>query len=133
MCSVSSERQVVAIVDDEPSILRGLKRLLDVHGFAVEIFPSGEAFLERGDIGDVSCVVLDIHLNGMSGIEIRRRLAAASHAVPVIFMTALDSAAIRKEAIDTGCAAYLHKPFPGRELIDAIRKATSSRSSSAFA
>lgn len=106
-------------------MLRGLRRLLDTHDFMTEVFDSGEAFLERGATNDVACIVLDIHMGGISGIEMRRRLAAMGSTIPVIFMTALDSAAVRKEAIEAGCAAFLPKPFSGRELIGAIRKATS--------
>ena len=73
----------------------------------------------------MACIVLDIHMDGISGIEMRRRLAAKGSTVPVIFMTALDSAAVRKEAIEAGCAAFLPKPFSGHELIGAIRKAIS--------
>jgi FixJ family two-component response regulator len=118
-------RKLIAIVDDEPSVLRGLSRLLNTHNFKTEVFKSGEAFLESGATNDVACIVLDIHMGGISGIEMRRRLAARGSRIPVIFMTAIDSAAVRKEAIEVGCAAFLPKPFSGQELIGAIRKATS--------
>ena len=119
-----TSKKTIAIVDDEPSVLRGLSRLLDTHHFKAEVFRSGEAFLERGTIADVACIVLDINMAGMSGIEMRRRLAARGSTTPVIFMTALDSTEVRKEAIEAGCAAFLSKPFSGHELIGAIRKAT---------
>ncbi len=122
---MTTPRQVIVIVDDEPSVLRGLSRLLDTHHFKTEVFQSAEAFLDHGTTTDVACIILDIHMDGISGIELRRRLAARGSTVPVIFMTALDSAAVRKEAIEVGCAAFLPKPFSGHELIGAIRKATS--------
>lgn len=106
-------------------MLRGLSRLLNTHHFETEVFNSGEAFLDRGTTADVACIVLDIHLGGISGIEMRRRLTARGSTIPVIFMTALDSAAVRKEAIEVGCAAFLPKPLSGHELIGAIRKVTS--------
>ena len=68
---------VVAIVDDDPSVLKGLKRLLQTCGFKTEVFNSGEAFLERENASEPACVVLDIHLGGISGIETRRRLTAS--------------------------------------------------------
>lgn len=117
--------KVIAIVDDEPSVLRGLSRLLGTYHFKTKAFKSGEAFLERGTTADVACIVLDIHMGGISGIEMRRRLAARGSTIPVIFMTALDSPAIRKEAMEAGCAAFLPKPFSGHELIGAIQKAMS--------
>ena len=120
-----TSRKTIAIIDDEPSVLRGLSRLLGIHHFKTEAFKSGEAFLERGTTTDVACIVLDIHMGGISGIEMRRRLAARGSTIPVIFMTALDSPAVRKEASEVGCAAFLPKPFSGHELIGAIRKATS--------
>jgi len=112
-------------VDDEPSVLRGLSRLLHTRDFKTEVFHSGEAFLQREATDDVDCIVLDIHMGGISGIELRRRLAAMGSTIPVIFMTALDSPAVRKEVMEAGCAAFLPKPFSGHELIGAIQKATS--------
>jgi FixJ family two-component response regulator len=122
---VAITERVVAIVEDDPSMLKGLERLLRAHGFVTEIYTSAEAFLERSATSEASCLILDIHLGGISGIELRRRLAAAGSRLPVIFMTAGDSEIIRREAIEAGCIAYLRKPFPSRQLIDAIRKPAS--------
>jgi FixJ family two-component response regulator len=116
---------VVAVIDDDPSVLSGLKRLLDASDFATKVYDCGETFLDNDSVSQVSCIVLDIHLGGISGIETRRRLKAMGSKIPVIFMTAHDSAAIWREAMDAGCMAYLQKPFSGHVLVDAIRKATS--------
>jgi FixJ family two-component response regulator len=113
----------VAIVDDEASVLKGLKRLLDASSFRTETYDSAEAFLARGNLNDLSCIVLDVNMPAMSGIELRRRLKAMGSTIPVIFITALDTAAVRREATDLGCAGFLHKPFSGRELIGSVRKA----------
>jgi len=113
------------VIDDDPSVLRGLKRVLDASHFATKVYDCGEAFLDTDSASQVSCIVLDIHLGGISGIETRRRLKAMGSVVPVIFMTAHDSTAVRREAMDVGCAAYLQKPFSGHVLVDAIRNATS--------
>jgi FixJ family two-component response regulator len=115
--------KIIAVIDDEPSVLRSLRRLLTSHHFKTEVFSSGEAFLARPEADDVACIVVDIHLGGMSGIEVRRRLAARGSTVPVIFMTALDSSAVRREAIEAGCAAFLPKPLSGHELVGAIQQA----------
>ena len=120
-----TDKKVVAIVEDDPSMLVGVGRLLRAHGFVTEIYTSAEAFLERSATSAASCLILDIHLGGISGIDLRRRLAAAGSRLPVIFMTAGDSEKIQKEAIEAGCIAYLPKPFPSRQLIDAIRKPAS--------
>lgn len=121
---VFAPEKIIAIIDDEPSVLRSLKRLLASHHFKTEVFNSGEAFLQRANMDDVACIVLDIHLGGMSGIEVRRRLAERGSTVPIIFITALDSLTVRKEAIDAGCAALLPKPLSGHELVGAIQQAT---------
>jgi len=116
-------RKIVAVVDDDPSMLRATENLLDAHGFATKVFVSAEEFLNRGATTQVDCLLLDIHLGGMSGIELRRRLKAFGSTLPVIFMTALDDEAMRGEALKAGCVACLRKPFPARQLIDAIEKA----------
>lgn len=122
-----AKRSVVTIVDDDPGVLKGLQRVLDACDYMTDVFNSGEAFLasDRANDNDIACIVLDINLGGMSGIEVRRRLTAKNSQVPVIFMTALDTDAVRKEALEAGCADYLRKPFSGHELIDSIQKALS--------
>jgi len=122
---MDTARPVIAIVDDDPGVLKGLKRLLETCDFRTELFDSGEAFLNRKDGSTVACIVLDNHLGGMSGIELKRRMTKAGGKTPVILMTALDSPTVRKEASDAGCVDYLRKPFSGHVLIDSIRKAIS--------
>jgi FixJ family two-component response regulator len=123
-CSMMSERRkTVAVVDDDSSTLRATQTLLDAHGFSSIGFSSGEDFLRRDARVRVDCVLLDIDLGGESGIDVRRRLKAAGSPLPIIFMTALDSEALRQEAIATGCVAYLRKPFQGQQLVAALAKA----------
>jgi FixJ family two-component response regulator len=93
---------------------------LRASGFDTEAFPSAEALLDCSTRREPACFLLDIQLGGMSGIDLRRRLAALGSTVPVIFMTAFDDDATRQEAVATGCIAYLQKPFPARSLIGAI-------------
>lgn len=114
---------VVIVVDDNSGFLRSVKRLLTVHGFSVRTFSSAEALLDNNVVGTASCLLLDIHLGGISGIELQRRIAASGSKCPVIFMTAIDDEATRKEAIDAGCIAYLRKPFAPQLLLDAVHKA----------
>jgi FixJ family two-component response regulator len=102
---------------------RSVERLLNAHGFATEGYSSAESFLDRDDAGEIGCVVLDIHLGGMSGIELQRRLEDIAPKLPVIFMTAVDDASLELEAMHAGCVAYLHKPFPAALLIGATIKA----------
>jgi len=121
---VSTTKPVIAVVDDDPGILRGLKRLLDARGFATKTFQSGEEFLQGDEADKSACVILDIHMDGMSGIETRRALSARGSRAPVIFMTALETASARREAIDSGCAVFLEKPVSGQVLIETIQNAT---------
>ncbi len=126
---MTSKSCVVAIVDDEASVLKGLKRVLDASNFTTETYDSAEAFLARGNLDDVRCIVLDVNMPTMSGIELRRRLKDLGSTIPVIFITALDTVPVRREANDLGCAGFLHKPFSGHELIDSVRKAINYRGS----
>ena len=87
---VVADKRVVAVVEDDPSMLKGVRRLLSAHGFVTEAYTSAEAFLERAAVSEAGCLVLDINLGGISGIELQRRLAAAGSRLPVIFMTAVD-------------------------------------------
>lgn len=118
------ERQrTVAIVDDDLSMLRATESLLDAHRLATKVYSSGEEFLASGSAAQVDCVVLDIHLGGMSGIELRRRLALSRPALPVIFMTGHDDESTSQAVERVGCAVFLRKPYSACELIDAIEEA----------
>jgi len=119
-------RKIIFVVDDDPSMRLGVKRLLNKHGFETELFDSVEDFHERADVGRPDCLVLDIKLRNGSGIALRRELANSGISVPAIFITANDSDHTRKAGADTGCVAYLTKPFSGKTLIDAIEKAIGS-------
>jgi FixJ family two-component response regulator len=110
----------IAVVEDEPSMLKGLDRLLSAHGFRVARFTSAELFL--GDIAEceANCLVVDVHLGGISGIDLKRQLTSSGRDLPVIFMTAIDDETTRQAVLDVGCVAYLRKPFLAKLLIDAI-------------
>ena len=116
-------QQVVAVVDDDAGMLKSIERLLKAYKFEPAVFTSAEAFLEGPAAGAASCLVLDIHLGGMSGIDLRRRLSAAGSRLPVIFISAVDDEIVHEEAIESGCVAYLRKPFLAHLLIGAINKA----------
>jgi FixJ family two-component response regulator len=118
-----AQRSVVIVVDDDPSLLKSVARLLAHHGIDSRTFASAEALLESDSVQTATCLLLDIHLGGISGIELQRRLAASGSKWPVIFMTASDDEATRNEAMDAGCIAYLRKPFAQHVLLNAISKA----------
>jgi FixJ family two-component response regulator len=113
---------LVAIVEDDAPMRRSIERLLRASGLATAAFASAEEFLHSGLAGQALGLVLDIHLPGMSGIELRRRLLADGAKVPVVFITAFDDEATRDEALAAGCVACLHKPFEAHQLIEALQQ-----------
>jgi FixJ family two-component response regulator len=113
---------VIGIVDDDASVLRALRRLLRGAGFAVKVFESAEEFLSLEHPETIQCLVLDVHMPGLSGFELQERLTAAQISIPVIFITANDDAPTRARA-QQGGVAYLPKPFDAQSLLAAIRKA----------
>lgn len=117
----------VAVVDDESSVRRALDRLLRSAGFRVATFDSAEQFLALCHPEAVSCLVLDLQLDGMSGTELQLHLAAAGAAVPTVIITAHDDPATRATVRRCGALAFLRKPFEDQELIEAVRLAVASR------
>jgi FixJ family two-component response regulator len=115
----------IGVVEDDPSFLRALKRLLSAAGFSVATFASAEEFLASDTAGATSCLVLDVHLGGMSGFDLQQTLAAAGAPIPTIFITAHDDAITRERA--RAGVAYLRKPFREEALVGAIREALQSR------
>ena len=101
---------------------KSIDRLLRASNYTTVAFASAEAFLQSGVAGCAFGLVLDIHLPGMSGIELRRRLLAAGSKLPVVFITAFDDEATRAEALAAGCTACLHKPFEAHQLIEALQQ-----------
>src|SRR5882757_2303046 len=115
-------RSSVFVVDDDPSIRTGIKRLLRVHGFHTVLFESADALLTYGDFGQAFCFILDVNLNGESGIALYGRLAESGVGRPVIYITGNDSEANRAGALESGCVAYLTKPFTASSLIEPIER-----------
>ncbi len=113
----------VAVVDDDEAVCRSFSRFLRTAGFTPVSYPSAEALLEDAKRPRFDCLVLDIQLGGMSGLELRRRLAAVRDPTPVIFITAHDEPEIRAQALAGGCAGYFRKTDPGQTVLDAIRRA----------
>ena len=109
---------VIAIVDDDPSVRRSLHRLVQSAGYAVETFGSAREFLEWLSNGQAACLVLDIHMNEMSGFELQERLA-----VPIVFITSHDDAVMRARIEKSGAAGHLWKPFDEQSVLSAIRRA----------
>jgi FixJ family two-component response regulator len=117
-----SAEKPIHIVDDDVGFLEGIERLLSAHGLPVKSFSSAEAFRARADADDPCCVILDIHLGGISGIDLMRELFRSGSKTPVVLITANDSEYVRRAAMEAGCSAFLQKPVSGTLLLDAVRK-----------
>ncbi len=115
------ETFTVYVVDDDPSIRRALERLLRSAGFSALTFASAEAFLQSTVPSGKGCLILDIRLPGINGLELQEELASRRAMNPVIFMTAHDNRQWQEKAKETGAVAYLKKPFLEQEFLDAIR------------
>jgi FixJ family two-component response regulator len=122
------DRNAVLVVDDDPGMLEGLQRLLWLHAYEPILFSSAEDFKNHTDFEKVVCVILDINLNDGSGIELGHHLQAAGLSVPIIYITGEQNPAVRKAALDTGCIAFLTKPFSTQALIEPLNKAAAGRS-----
>jgi FixJ family two-component response regulator len=114
---------MISIVDDDASLRRSFRNLLMSVGFQVEAFPSAEAFLASPHRERTACVVVDLRMDGMSGLELLRHLAASGSRVPTIVLTAHGDEAAREQSLQAGAVAFLGKPFHSEILIEAIRTA----------
>jgi FixJ family two-component response regulator len=112
----------VAMVDDDENLCRSLARLLRAAGFQPITYASAEAFLADTKHPQFDCLVLDIQLGGMSGIELAQRILAEGRHAPIIFITAHDDPEARAEAEAAGCKAYFRKTDSGAEILEAIRR-----------
>lgn len=121
---VSSKQTYVAVVDDDKSVCRSFGRLLRAAGLQPITYPSAEAFLADTKHPQFDCLVLDVQLDGMSGIELAHRLKADGGSAPFIFITAHDDPAARKEAEAAGCTAYFQKTDSGADVLETIRRVT---------
>jgi len=118
--SPMTDAPIVVVVDDDASVRRALARLLRSAGCAVETFGTASEFLERPASPVPSCLVLDVRLPGMSGLDLQARLALDHRELPIVFITGHGSGGLRQRALDAGAVAILDKPFDDRNLLDAV-------------
>jgi FixJ family two-component response regulator len=121
---MSDSHKVIAVVDDDPEMRAAMASLLSAYGYGAETFDSAETFLTCASTSKATCLVVDIQLGDISGVELAHQLAADGFTYPIIFMTGLDDEVIRTQAAAAGGVAFLHKPFPAQTLFDAIKKAS---------
>jgi len=119
----------IAVVDDDRGVCTSMSRLLRLARFHPVSYASAEAFLADPKHLHFDCLVLDVHMGGMSGLELFAQIAADPTHPPVIFIAALDEPAVRAKAEALGCAAFFRKSSPGTDIIEAISRATRDLSS----
>lgn len=121
-CGVKpSDKKQVYIVDDDQSVSRALKLLMVTHGFAVDTFSSSEEFFSAVPNSSPGCLVLDIHMPGLSGWQAYRKLQQTGSKRPVIMITADRNGGLKERALEAGAVGLLQKPFKDQELVDLIR------------
>jgi FixJ family two-component response regulator len=111
------------VVDDDPSVRRGLARLLRSAGYRAETFASSREFLQQGDFQGPACLILDVRMPGQTGIELQEVLATADSDLPIIFVTGHGDIPMAVRTIRAGAVDFLTKPFDDQELLDAIARA----------
>jgi RNA polymerase sigma factor (sigma-70 family) len=114
---------VVFVIDDDPSVRSSLKFLISTVGLQVESFDSAETFLKRKPPQTTSCLVLDVRLRGLSGLDFQRELAAKNIRIPIVFITGHGDIPMSVRAMKAGAVEFLTKPFRDQDLLDAIRVA----------
>ena len=120
----------VALVDDDTLLRDALSRLLEMTGMTVEQYDSGADFLAAAETSQVDCLVLDVHLGDLSGIEVARKLQESQSQIPIVFITGSIDPVFEQQAEEVGCAGFLRKPFLRDSLIDAIAAAIADRENS---
>jgi len=113
----------VFVIDDDPSVLKGLARLLRSLGFDAETFASAELFLSREHYDGVGCIVLDVRMPGLSGMDLQEELSRADYSMPIIFITGHGNIPMSVQAMKRGALDFLTKPFDDGELLEAVKKA----------
>ena len=123
---MSKSKPLIAIVDDDESVCRAMKRLVRSLGMDANAFTSGQEFIdliETMPSFQPDCVVLDVQMPGMNGLEVQERLGSSGNRIPVIFITAHDEAGVRDRALAAGAVAFLRKPFNDESFITTLHLA----------
>lgn len=120
----SAEASLIAVVDDDFRILESLESLLESAGYNVAVFSSGEAFLQSRAVTAANCLVTDIRMPNVDGLELQRRVKRQRPELPIIFMTAhYDDDEMERRVVEDGAVGFLRKSFSGSEFLRAIRRA----------
>jgi len=118
-----STLSVISVIDDDASVRAATNNLLRSHGYTVRTFASAEEFLRSVHLNDTSCVIADVQMSVMSGLELLTAMRAQGYAVPFIFITAFPDESVRARALNAGAIGFLAKPFAGPTLINCLATA----------
>jgi FixJ family two-component response regulator len=116
-------KNLIAVIDDDESIRETTVLLIESFGFRAAAFASAQSFLKSGQKLDTSCLILDVRMPDMNGLELQSELAAAGYGIPIIFITAYDDKSSRERAMRAGAVAFLDKPFSDEQLLQTVRSA----------
>jgi FixJ family two-component response regulator len=123
MAASTAKKILISIVDDDESIRVATTGLIRSFGFVAQAFASAEEFLQSPALDETSCLISDIQMPGIDGLELQRRLASENRRTPIIFITAFPDARIRERALAGGAVCFLKKPFEGQVLIQCVDRA----------
>jgi FixJ family two-component response regulator len=118
-----SERSLISVIDDNRPFRESMRRLIRSLGYAVKVFPSAADFLASPHVDATACLIADVHMPGMNGDTLYRRLVDTGSAIPTILVTAYPEDAVRTRALQDGVVCYLHKPLDRNQLVECIRSA----------
>jgi FixJ family two-component response regulator len=119
----ATERPLLSIIDDDESVRESLPDLLREFGFAARAFSSAEEFLSSDSVGQTKCLILDVAMPGMTGLDLQKELRRLGQEIPVIFITAQKDETIRQQALKQGAVNFLYKPFSDTALLEALNAA----------
>ncbi len=117
----------IACVDDDKSVCEALVGFLKAHGVIADAYPTAEAFLQAPDRADTWCVISDVQLPGLSGLQLQKRLAFENNRLSFIFVTAFPDESVRSQAMEAGAVSFLRKPIKGEQLLACIEAARTGR------
>jgi FixJ family two-component response regulator len=118
------EKTMISIVDDDEVVRAATADLVNSLGYEAQTFASAEQFLESGQVEHTSCIITDLQMPGLNGLELQSRLIAAGYRKPIIFITAFPTVGARERALEGGAIAFLNKPFREDSLIESLKRAT---------
>ena len=129
---METSRLRVAVVDDDESVRKALRRLLRAANLDADAFASGQDFIDSLAAQVPDCIVLDLHMPGMNGMDVQQQLARSGLQLPIVVITGHDEPLARSQCLSAGAAAYLRKPLDDEALLDAIHRAAGVARSSAL-